>query len=66
VANIDGTGAATRACFSGIIDEDRLAFAHQQGSNWHMDQCAIHMDCARTMLRLLWQTCCPILPQLAA
>jgi hypothetical protein len=32
-------------------------------SNWRMDQCAIHMDRAETMLR---QIPCPILPQLAA
>jgi hypothetical protein len=33
-------------------------------SNWRMDQCAIHMDGARTMPHWLWQTSCPILPQL--
>jgi hypothetical protein len=33
-------------------------------SNWRMDQCAIHMDGARTMPHQLWQTFCPILPQL--
>jgi len=33
-------------------------------SNRRMDQCAIHMDGARTMLHHLWQTPCPILPQL--
>ncbi|MGY3289805.1 hypothetical protein ACVWWP_002872 [Bradyrhizobium sp. LM3.6] len=45
--------------------EGMLSRSTRDQSNWRMDQCAIHMDGARTMLHRLWQTCCPFLPQLA-
>ncbi|MCK1487411.1 hypothetical protein IVB25_33140 [Bradyrhizobium sp. 193] len=64
--------AAKQPCFCGILDqigmgpmrEKMLSRSVGHRSNWRMDQCAIHMDGARTMPHRLWQTFCPILPQL--
>jgi hypothetical protein len=44
----------------GALHARTLSHIGKDRSNWRMDQCAIHMDVARTML---WQTSCPILPQ---
>ncbi|WP_145664435.1 hypothetical protein [Bradyrhizobium stylosanthis] len=50
--------SARSAC--GAMFEWALVRTSEDQSNWRMDQCAIHMDRAETML---WQTPCPILPQ---
>jgi hypothetical protein len=69
VANIDDIGARRNnpvfPGFSigpawGAMCERTLARSIR---NWRMDQCAIHMDAARTMLHRFWQTSCPFLPQ---
>ena len=72
IAKIDGIIARRNSHILQIFDQIGMgadaredAFAQRwDQSNWRMDQCAIHMDGARRMLHQLWQTFCPILPQL--
>jgi hypothetical protein len=73
VAKIEGISARRNSHVScgilaqigmGPMREKMLSRSIGDQSNWRMDQCAIHMDRARTMLHQLWQTPCPILPQL--